>query len=86
MKHVHRSCNPECTATSGAEHFILAEAHSPAAWQGHPHVRRRVGSVVRTPTNYQKKGVLPLDFRQEDLQEAGPGVPAWRGLIKSLKP
>jgi hypothetical protein len=42
--------------------------------------------VVRTPTNYQKKGVLPLDFRQQDLHEAGPGVPARRRLIKSLKP
>jgi hypothetical protein len=26
--------------------------------------------VVRTPPNYQKKGVLPLDFRQQDLQRA----------------
>jgi hypothetical protein len=86
MKHVHRTCNQECTATSGAEHFILADAYSPAAWQGHRHVRRRVGSVVRTPTNYQKKGVLPPDFRQQDLQEAGPGVPPCLGLIKSLKP
>jgi hypothetical protein len=24
--------------------------------------------VVRTPTNYQKKGVLPLDFRQQDCK------------------
>jgi hypothetical protein len=24
MKHVHRSCNPQCTATSGPDHFLLA--------------------------------------------------------------
>jgi hypothetical protein len=35
--------------------------------------------VVRTPTNYQKKGVLPLDFRQQDLQDPDL-VSARRGL------